>query len=157
MPFDADQFKKTMSQFASGVSVVTAEEGNDLYGITVSAFSSLSLDPPLVLICIDKSVKSHDGIASAGHFAVNILSADQEEVSNRFASRAEDKFAGIETTKGSLGDPLITGAVATMQCRLHSTLDGGDHTIFVGQVVESHVADAWPLLYFRGGYRRLSQ
>ncbi len=157
MAFDADQFKKTMSQFASGVTVVTANHEGILYGITVSAFSSLSLDPPLVLICIGKKVKSHDGIAQAGHFAVNILGEGQEEISNHFASRVEDKFEGIETTSGSLGDPLIAGSAATMECRMHAQLDGGDHTIFVGEVVESAVTEDWPLLYFRGGYRQLTR
>ncbi|HEY5609825.1 MAG TPA: flavin reductase family protein, partial [Thermoanaerobaculia bacterium] len=148
-------FRDALSRFASGVTVVTTAYDGHWHGLTVSAFSSLSLGPPLVLVCIEKSVKSHNAIARAEKFAVNILRADQEPISARFASRAEDKFAGIATHTGMLGIPLIDGALANVECRLHETLAGGDHTIFVGEVVAAEVADGEPLLYFRSAYRHL--
>jgi flavin reductase (DIM6/NTAB) family NADH-FMN oxidoreductase RutF len=156
MPIDDAQFKLAMSHFASGVTVVTTELEGTRYGMTVASFASLSLHPPLVLVCIEKSVKSHEAIAAAGQFGINILSADQAELSNRFASRRDDKFDGVALRDGRLGVPLLEGAVCTLECRLHEALPGGDHTIFVGEVVEAHAVEAAPLVYFRSGYRGLS-
>src|SRR5512132_2566326 len=128
MPVDDATFKLAMSHFASGVTVVTTEHEGRPYGMTVASFASLSLHPPLVLICIEKSVKSHDAIRAAGKFGVSILSAEQADVSGRFASRSDDKFAGVETTRGALGVPLIANALTTLECELRETLPGGDHT-----------------------------
>src|SRR5947208_11843445 len=107
MPVDDAQFKLAMSHFASGVTVVTTEHEGKPYGMTVAAFCSLSLHPPLVLICIEKSVKTHEAIAGAGKFAVSILSGAQQDLSNRFASRIEDKFADVPIDRGDLGLPLL--------------------------------------------------
>src|SRR5947199_4540263 len=107
MPVDDAQFKLAMSHFASGVTVVTTEQEGTPYGMTVAAFSSLSLHPPLVLICVEKSVRTHEAIAAAGKFGVSILSESQSDVSNRFASRGEDKFSGIAIHRGTSGVPLI--------------------------------------------------
>ena len=154
---EADVFKSAMGRFASGVTVVTTVADGERFGITVSAFSSLSLDPPLVLICIAKRAPSHEAIKNAGKFVANILSADQEEVSNKFASRAEDKFEGIAWHDGDLGLPVIEGSLGSVECVLHSSLDGGDHSIYVGRVVGAHLTDGQPLIYGQGGYRRLSE
>src|SRR5260370_4780072 len=108
MPIDEAAFKLAMSHFASGVSVVTTEHEGRQYGMTVASFASLSLHPPLVLVCIEKNVKSHDAIAASGKFAVNILESAQSDLSNRFASRVEDKFAGAAVPDGTLGLPLPT-------------------------------------------------
>lgn len=156
MPVDDAQFKLAMSHFASGVTVVTTEHEGRPYGMTVAAFSSLSLHPPLVLICIEKSVKTHDAIAAAGKFGVNILASTQADLSNRFASRVEDKFAGIAVSRGELGVPLLDGAITALECRLSSQLPGGDHTIFVGEVEGIRVAEGAPLVYFRSGYREIA-
>lgn len=156
MAVEAAEFKKAMSRFASGVTVVTVEHDGIRSGLTVSAFCSLSLEPPLVLICIDRQVKSYDAIVAAGHFAVNVLAEDQQEVSNRFASRVEDKFDGVATSRGTLGDPMIDGALAVVECRIVDRLPGGDHTILVGEVESGRVGDAAPLLYFNGAYRRVT-
>ena len=156
MAVEAAEFKKAMGRFASGVTVVTVEDEGIRSGLTVSAFCSLSLEPPLVLICIDRKVKSHDAIAAAGHFAVNVLAEDQQEVSTRFASRVENKFESVATCPGILGDPIIEGTLATVECRIVDRLPGGDHTIFVGEVERARVGDAGPLLYFTGAYRRVS-
>lgn len=155
MPIDDAQFKAAMSHFASGVTVVTTEHAGRPFGMTVASFASLSLHPPLVLICVDKNVKSHDAIAGAGKFGVSILSQAQQEVSGHFASRLEDKFEGRQFRRGELGLPLIEGASCTLECRLHSQLPGGDHTIFVGEVVEAQMNDEAPLVYYRSGYREL--
>jgi flavin reductase (DIM6/NTAB) family NADH-FMN oxidoreductase RutF len=155
MSIDEGQFKAAMSHFASGVTIVTtAHEGRD-YGMTVASFASLSLRPPLVVVCIEKSVKSHDAIAAAGTFGVSILAATQADLSNRFASKIDDKFEGVSVRRGELGVPLIENAICALECRVHAQLPGGDHTIFVGEVTSAETADAAPLLYFRSGYRNL--
>lgn len=153
---DDAKFKQAMSHFASGVTVVTTEQDSRLYGMTVSAFSSLSLDPRLVLVCIEKNVKTHDVIASAGRFGVSILADGQQEISNRFASRSDTKFEGVTVERRELGVPLIAGALCTLECRVHEQLPGGDHTIFIGEVVTAEVAEGQPLLYFRSRYQSLA-
>jgi flavin reductase (DIM6/NTAB) family NADH-FMN oxidoreductase RutF len=157
MPVDDALFKLAMSHFASGVTVVTTAHEGAAYGMTVASFASLSLTPPLVLICIEKSVKSHEAIAAAEKFGVNILAEDQSEISNRFASKkVEDRFAGVAWSRGELGMPLLDGAICSLECRVHNQLPGGDHTIFVGEVVGVRTHEAKPLVYFRSGYRELA-
>lgn len=152
---DEAAFKNAMSHFASGVTVVTTEHQGKPFGMTVASFASLSLHPPLVLICIEKSVKTHDAIASSGKFGVSILRSDQQDISSRFASRAEDKFTGIDVRRGTLGLPLIAGALTTIECAVENRLPGGDHTIFIGKVVDAQTTEGNPLLYFRSGYREM--
>jgi len=155
MAIDEAGFKAAMSHFASGVTIVTTEHGGRPYGMTVASFASLSLRPPLVLVCIEKSVKTHDAIVAARKFGVSILGADQADVSARFASRSDDKFSGIDVKRGELGVPLIAGALTTLECSVHDQLPGGDHSIFVGEVVQATTRDGVPLLYFRSGYREM--
>jgi len=155
MPVDDAQFKLAMSHFASGVTVVTTEQEGTPYGMTVAAFSSLSLHPPLVLVCIEKSVRTHEAIAAAGKFGVSILSGTQADVSNRFASRGEDKFSGTATHRGTTGVPLIDGAITTLECTVREQLPGGDHSVFVGEVVAIETAEGVPLVYYRSGYREI--
>jgi flavin reductase (DIM6/NTAB) family NADH-FMN oxidoreductase RutF len=156
MPIDDARFKLAMSHFASGVTVVTTENEGTPYGMTVASFASLSLRPPLVLICIEKGVKTHDAIAAAGIFGVSILAREQGPISGRFASKSDDKFTGVPVRRGTLGLPLIEGAICTLECRVQETLTGGDHTIFVGEVAEAETADGHPLVYFKSGYREIS-
>lgn len=156
MAVDEKSFRQAMGSFASGVTVVTTEHEGQRYGMTVASFASLSLNPPLVLVCIEKRVASHDAIQAAGHFGVNILSAEQREVSTVFASRVDDRFAGLAVSKGELGDPLLDGSLVTIECRLADSLPGGDHTIFVGEVVSATVREGAPLVYFRSAYREMS-
>ncbi|HEY2090674.1 MAG TPA: flavin reductase family protein [Thermoanaerobaculia bacterium] len=155
MPVDDAQFKLAMSHFASGVTIVTTEQEGTAFGMTVAAFSSLSLHPPLVLVCIERSVRTHEAIAAAGKFGVSILSDGQADISNRFASRNEDKFNGIATHHGVSGVPLIDGAITTLECSVREHLPGGDHSIFVGEVVAVETAEGAPLVYYRSGYREL--
>ena len=156
MAVDDAQFKLAMSHFASGVTIVTTEHQGKPFGMTVASFASLSLHPPLVLVCIEKAVKSHDAIAAAGKFAVNILEHGQSELSNRFASRIDDKFAGVETHRGDLDVPLLVNALTSIECSVHAQLPGGDHSIFVGEVQRIHTTEGNPLIYFRSGYHRLA-
>ncbi len=152
---DQATFRYVLGQFASGVTVVTTATGEVYHGITVSSFCSLSLDPPLVLVCIDKRVRSHDALVQAGVFAVNILAQENEHLSRHFASRSEDKFSNVPYHLGETGTPLLDGVLATLECRLHAQLPGGDHTIFVGEVISTTTRDDTdPLLYYRGGYRQ---
>jgi flavin reductase (DIM6/NTAB) family NADH-FMN oxidoreductase RutF len=155
MPIDDAQFKLALSHFASGVTVVTTEHEGKRYGMTVASFASLSLHPPLVLVCVEKSVKTHDAIAASGKFAVNILAQEQTDISAKFASRSDDKFAGVDVTAGELGVPLIANSLTTLECALRETLPGGDHTIYVGEVVDARTREGIPLLYFRSGYREM--
>lgn len=156
MPVTDADFKLALSHFASGVTIVTTEHEGKPFGMTVASFASLSLRPPLVLVCVEKSVKTHEAIAAAGKFAVSILGADQADLSNRFASRVEDKFADVSIDRGEeLGLPLINNAITSIECQLHSQLAGGDHTIFVGEVASVRTCEGAPLLYFRSGYREM--
>ncbi|HUP47245.1 MAG TPA: flavin reductase family protein [Thermoanaerobaculia bacterium] len=156
MPVDEGTFKVGMSHFASGVTVVTTEHEGEPYGLTVASFASLSLHPPLVLVCVEKSVRSHEAIAAAGRFGVSILEESQADISGRFASKGEDKFSGLPVRRGSLGVPLIEGAVCTIECRLTAQLPGGDHSIFVGEVVDVKAGEGKPLVYYRSSYRQIA-
>ena len=157
MPVDKNQFRTALSRFASGVTVVTLRGADERpLGITVSAFSSLSLEPPLVLVCIDRKAYVHDAFQAGGVFVVNILGAHQEHLSRLFASREPDKFQGLGYGAGLDGAPVLADALATIECRIRHAYEGGDHTIFVGEVEHTAVRDdAHPLLYYRGGYARV--
>jgi len=157
MPIDKDEFRKAMSRFASSVTVVTTEsETGEPKGLTVSAFCSLSLDPPLVLICIEKNASLHQVLRKGSHFAVNILSEDQELISRRFASRNGNRFEGIGYTKGASGSPLLEDVIAHVECVVQESHPAGDHTIFIGQVEATQTTEGKPLTYFRGGYSKLA-
>ena len=155
MPIDDARFRLAMSHFASGVTIVTTSHDGKLFGMTVASFASLSLHPPLILVCIEHSVRTHEAIIAAQKFGVSILSSAQTEISSKFASRSDDRFAGVETFTGALDVPLITGALTAIECRLHEQLPGGDHTVFVGEVVDVFTREGEPLLYFRSGYREI--
>ena len=157
MAVDKAEFRRALGHFATGVTVVTTKlVTGQLAGITVNAFSSLSLNPPLVLVCIDKKARLHDSLEVGGNFAVNMLGDDQEAISRRFASSEPDQFREIGYTQGVTGAPLITGSIATVECRIVERLNGGDHTIVVGEVEATAVLEGKPLLYFRGGYCQLA-
>jgi flavin reductase (DIM6/NTAB) family NADH-FMN oxidoreductase RutF len=157
MPVSKDEFRSAMSRFASGVTVVTTRaEDHQPNGLTVSSFASLSLEPPLVLVCIDKRASIHDLLVEGRYFAVNVLAEDQEILSRRFASRDADRFSGTGYTEGMTGVPILSDVVAAIECRIVYTYPGGDHTIVVGEVEHAIVGDGKPLAYFRGGYAQLA-
>lgn len=155
MPIGAQRFRDVLRLWASGVSVVTVKAPRGLASITVSSFTSLSLDPPLVLICIERRVRIHPLIAARRAFAVNVLTADQLELSERAAGRrgrAAARLRGILTRTAVTGAPILEGALAWLDCRLEARHPGGDHTIFVGRVVAAGAGSGRPLLWFDRGY-----
>jgi flavin reductase ActVB len=154
----ATEYRAALSRFASGVTIVTSRDalGTD-YGMTVSAFSSLSLSPPLVLVCIDQRAAWHAAIGDSSHCVVHVLSDGQEEWSRRFASEREGRFAGIAYTRTEAGVIVLPHTLATLECRIAARHAGGDHTIVVGAVEQVQLADGDPLLYHRGAYARLSR
>ena len=154
MPVGAELFREIMSSFPSGVAIVTAVGGDGPpRGLTVSAFCPVSLDPPLVLVCIDKTSNSLLAIQRSGGFTVNILSAGREELARRYASKVEDKFEGVATSDPGIaeaGPILVDDTVAYASCRVHSAVEAGDHFIIIGEVHEGrHRADGVPLMYGR--------
>jgi len=154
---DALAFRHALSQFAAGVTVVTTRSADGTpRGLTVTAFCSVSLEPPLVLVSIDNRSEAHDGFA-AGTFAISVLAEEQEEISRRFAVPGPDKFAEGTYTDGSSGLPLVSDALAHLQCRVVSMVPGGDHTIYVGRVEDARVREGRPLVYHGRGYRRLAE
>lgn len=153
---DEDAFKAAMSRWASGITVVTAQGPDGPVGLTASAFSSLSLHPPLVLVCIGQASFHHDHLAQAPGFGVHILEAGQEEVSNTFAFKRGDRFEGLAVEDGPLGVPLLPGALARLACERYEVVEGGDHSILIGRVLTADVAEGEPLAWWQGGYRRLA-
>jgi flavin reductase (DIM6/NTAB) family NADH-FMN oxidoreductase RutF len=152
-----EDFRRVLGHFATGVTVVTTcDDDGRPAGLTASAFTSVSLDPPLVLVCVDHKSQSYPALRDGGRFAVNILTAAQEAVSRRFASTRLDKFDGVPFTLSPRRLPLLDDALARLECVTVSTHVEGDHTIFVGRVEDAAVGAGQPLLYFRGRYDRLS-
>lgn len=156
MPIDKQTFRTALGHFAAGVTVVTTvgRDGTPC-GLTATAFTSVSLDPPLILVCIDKRAESYPHLMGADAFSVSFLESGQQATSNQFARSGIDKFAGIATQPGVTGAPWIDGAVAHLDCRTAQQVDAGDHTILVGQVEAAEVFGGEPLVYFNGGYRKI--
>lgn len=150
---DPDLFRSVLGRFTSGVTVATARDasGED-HGMTVSSFCSLSLSPPLVLICVEQSTELHRVLASARAFAVNVLADDQEMISRRFAEPDAGRFEGLAFTRGVSGCALLAGTLASIECTVRARHPEGDHTIVVGEVTAAAARDGRPLLYYRGGY-----
>jgi len=158
--FASEDFRGALGAFATGVTVVTTRGEEHPYGMTANAFSSVSLDPPLVLVCVKSFSEGADLIRENGVFAVNILAAEQEPLSRYFASkerpRGRDAFAEVTHRVASSGSPILEGALAYLDCRLHAEHAAGDHDIFIGEVLELGTRDdAEPLIFHRGQYRLL--
>lgn len=155
---DADLFRAVLGRFASGITVITTTDANGTpHGMTVSAFSSLSLDPPLILVCVGNDATMAPVLAAKDSFVVNVLSATQEAVSRRFAGKVDDRFAGVGYHDGKLGDPVLEDVLAYMQCRIVARHPAGDHVIVVGEVLDAAAFEGKPLLYYRGGYAVLER
>ncbi len=159
MSVDRDLFFRLMASFASGVTVVTSRGDDGVpRGFTASAFCSLSLDPSLCMVGVDLRTESLPSIRESGAFAVNILAEGQDEISQRFASKAPDKFAGVPFRDGEVvGAPIIDGALAWIECRVHEILPGGDHIVLIGEIEGGDAREGTPLLYFRGTYRQFAE
>jgi len=149
LPFSEADLKNAYARWATGVTIVTARAGERVRGMTVSAFTEVSLVPPLVLVCIDKNAKTQSVIADGEAFAVNLLAREQEPLARRFACReAEDRrFADLDFESGETGAPLLPGSVASLDCRLRASHEAGDHIIFIGEVVGLRVSEGDPLLF----------
>ena len=146
-----------MGLFATGVTVLTTRDDDGRpYGLTANAVTSLSLTPPLLLICIDKNAETHPHFLTSRCFVVNILSEDQEELSGRFAKSGGDKFGPLPFSTNQDGVPVLENTLAHLECRIIETHEGGDHVIHIGEVQHAEVRGGRPLLYFQGKYRHLT-
>jgi flavin reductase (DIM6/NTAB) family NADH-FMN oxidoreductase RutF len=157
MALDPSAFRTLMGSFPTGVAVVTTRDaGDQLAGMTASALSSVSLEPPLLLVCVDRATDFHQSIEVARHFAVSVLASDQETLSRRFASETPDRFAGVGYELDDYGLPLLSGAAAHIICQRWDARPAGDHTLFLGLVIAGASYARTPLVHFRGGYRWLA-
>jgi flavin reductase (DIM6/NTAB) family NADH-FMN oxidoreductase RutF len=159
MTLDPDSYRSVLGRFASGITVVTTRDaaGRDV-GMTASAFCSVSLAPPLIQVCIDRQASMFDALMQAERFGVNILAAEQEALSRRFASvDSSHRFDGIGYQRGESGVVLLDDALAHLECVAGARHEAGDHTIFIGEVERATARDARPLLYYRGGYAQLER
>lgn len=149
-------FRHLLGRFATGVTILTARDAaGRAWGMTASAVAAASLEPPLVLVCVDRAREVHPVLEDADHFALTVLAADQEVLSRRFAELESGRFDGVAHHAGLHGVPLVDGGVAHIVCAHHALVPAGDHTVFVGRVVGGETFDRPPLLYYRGGYHTL--
>jgi flavin reductase (DIM6/NTAB) family NADH-FMN oxidoreductase RutF/DNA-binding MarR family transcriptional regulator len=149
---DARALRRCFGQFGTGVTIMTSQTGQDRVGVTANSFSSLSLDPPLVLWSIKRTSRSFDAFLKAEYFAVNVLSTDQIAVSQAFSGPQADKFAGIDCVPGKTGSPTIRNAIAIMECQIENRYDGGDHIILIGRVLHFSQSPGEALLFCQGRY-----
>jgi flavin reductase (DIM6/NTAB) family NADH-FMN oxidoreductase RutF len=154
----SEAFRRALREWASGVTIVTSRAGDVVHGMTVSSFTSVSLEPPLVLVCADKSSNTLGVIAQSGVFAAHVLAAGQEALANRFAAKVDEdrRFEGIAWKSGATGAPILPGAVVVLDCRVVASHDAGDHVIYVGRVEDLIAGQGEPLIYHRGAYRALA-
>ncbi len=157
---DQQAFRSIIGNFATGVTVITAAAGDELQGMTANAFTSLSLDPLMVLICVDRESHTHRILTAGRAFTINILAAHQEDVSRLFAKKAPPErgsLRGQEFRIGKTGAPVLKDCLAYLECRIAHELPGGDHTIFLGKVVDAAaIGEGAPLVFFRAQYRELA-
>jgi flavin reductase len=157
MTFDSKKQRQIMGHFATGVTVVTTDGEAGSHGMTANAVASLSLHPPLVLVAVDKRAALLDFLKENRCFAVNILRLDQEDMSRRFAAPGPKDFSDLNVTTAVTGSPILIDGVAFLDCRVHEILPGGDHEIFVGEILAGDYRGGDPLLFFAGRYRRLAE
>jgi flavin reductase (DIM6/NTAB) family NADH-FMN oxidoreductase RutF len=160
MSASAEDFRQAMGLFATGVTVVTVDYEGEIQGMTANAFTSVSLDPLLVLVCVDHNARTHAHLHARKRFGINVLAQDQRRISEHYArpdrdpSRAEQE-AGARFERTEHGTPVLQGALAFLECRLQTAQDAGDHTIFIAEVEQVVVRGGEPLLYFQSGYRAI--
>ncbi|MBI3328884.1 MAG: flavin reductase family protein [Nitrospinae bacterium] len=160
MALTKDEYRRLVGCFATGVTVITSARGGEVRGMTANAVTSVSLDPLLLLVCVDKSTITHQFMEESQTFAVNILAEDQEHISRALATReSEDarRLIGYTYHPGQTGSPILEGCLAYLECRVTEIFPGGDHSIFIGQVEHgSMLRDAQPLIFYRGRYNKLT-
>jgi flavin reductase (DIM6/NTAB) family NADH-FMN oxidoreductase RutF len=149
-----EKFREIMGHFATGVTIVTARSRNgEAVGLTVNAFTSVSLEPLLVLVCVHREASTHDPLLEAGYFMVNVLDRTQEEMATRFSEpEVQDRFRGLETMDGPMGSPILLGSMAWLECRVKEVVPGGDHSIILGEVLEGEALGGEPLIFLRGRF-----
>lgn len=150
-----DRFKQAMGQFPSGVTIVTTVENGERHGFTASAFSSLSLTPPLILVCLANSADCFQPFSTGAQFAVNIIDSKHEKLAIKFATKGCDKFAGGEFVAGASGLPILSDCPVSLECTTKFTYPGGDHMILVGQVDYLAINDGSPTIWYEGGFHHL--
>jgi flavin reductase (DIM6/NTAB) family NADH-FMN oxidoreductase RutF len=150
-------FREAVGHFTTGVAVVTTLHRGTRYGVTASAVSSLSLEPPMLLVCLNRRLATRDALVGARHFAVNVLAEGQAALARQFATRAPDKFAGVHVVEGSHGVPLLAGALAHLQCTVVDPVDAATHTVFLAEVHDAVAGEGGPLTYFRGSFGRFER
>ncbi len=159
MALGKDEYRRLIGCFATGVTVISMARGSEVRGMTANAVTSVSLDPLLLLVCVDKNTITHQFLEESGAFAVNILAEDQEQISRALANRdSEDarRLVGYTYRRGQTGSPILEGCVAYLECQITETFPGGDHSIFIGRVEDGGVLrEVPPLLFYRGKYSRL--
>lgn len=157
MPIDKNELRRVMGHFATGVTVITTigKDGRP-FGLTANAFTSVSLEPPLLLISVDKKAESYPCFEESRVFTVNILSEEQEALSRKFAVSGGNKFEGVAYHNGANGVPILEGTLAYLECKLYAAYEGGDHTLYLGEIEQTETVERKPLLFFRGGYRAFS-
>jgi flavin reductase (DIM6/NTAB) family NADH-FMN oxidoreductase RutF len=149
-----DAYREAAGHFTTGVAVITTLHEGRRYGVTASAVSSLSLDPPMLLVCLHRSLATRDAVVATGRFAVNVLAEDHAALAMQFATRAPDKFAGVALEEGLDGVPLLSDALAHLQCTVVDPVDAATHTVLLAEVDGVAVAEGSPLAYFRGSFGR---
>lgn len=156
MSMESSEFRRILGHWVSGVSVVaTTMRDGKLCGLTANAIASVSLNPPLILVCVEHGADSHDCIRDAGVFTVNFLASDQERIARRFAAwEVDTKFEGLAFHTEITGAPILEDALAWVDCRVYAEHQAGDHTIFIGEVLAGDAREGGPLMYYRGGYGR---
>jgi len=154
---DAPLFRQLLGRFATGVTVLTARDAaGQPVGMTASSVAAVSLEPPLLLVSVDRKSVMHDVLGQASRFVVNVLAADQEALSRRFAGVEERRFDGVGFRESRQGLPILEGVLAHIECVRQTAVPAGDHTVYLGLVTGGAVADRRPLLYYRGGYANLA-
>jgi len=156
MPIERNELRRVMGHFATGVTIITTVSKDGVpFGLTANAFTSVSLDPPLLLISVDKKAESFPHFEESKAFTVNILGDEQESLSRKFAVSGGDKFHGVAYRMGANGVPILEGTLAYLECKLYAVYDGGDHTLFLGEIEQAETREVKPLIFYRGGYRSL--
>lgn len=156
MPIEKNQLRQVMGHFTTGVTIITTvNKDGQMQGLTANAFTSVSLEPPLLLISVDKKAESWPAFEESKVFTVNILADDQEVLSRKFAVSGGDKFEGVAYRRGANGAAILEGALAYIECTLYAAYEGGDHSVYLGEIQEAEVREGKPLVFFRGGYRAL--
>jgi len=162
MSLSPAEFRKAMGCFATGVTIITLDLEGEVHGMTANAFASVSLDPPMLLVCVDHAAHTHAHMHSKKRFGINILAENQREISDYYARPVHthdqaEEVAGARFDRTEKGTPILHGALAYLECRLQSAQDAGDHTIFIAEVEDVVVREGEPLLFFRGKYRHIGE